>query len=169
MGLLEQPKHIILCDTREQKRLEFAHPEIGFTRMHKLDVGDYCIRFTDGHIPPVVFERKSIGDLFGTLTGGYDRFKSEIIRSQEFRITLILIIEGSFTKILKGYKHFNPRNPSKKVCVDGLRVVRTLFSLFVRYGVIPVFCRDREEMQNYIVEYYLAIWRKREASNLEKK
>jgi len=169
MGPVSQIKHVILCDTREQKRLEFAHPDIAFTKKHKLEVGDYCIRFMDGSVPAVIFERKGIGDLFGTLTGDYDRFKAEIIRAKDSGITLILVIEGSFSKVMKGYKYFNPRNPDTKVHMDGLRIIRILFSLYVRYGVIPVFCKDREEMQNYIVEYYLAIWRKKQGQKLVKR
>lgn len=153
-------KHIILRDTREQKPLEFSHPDILFTKKHKLDVGDYCICFSDGSIPAVIFERKSIGDLFGTLTGDYDRFKLEVMRAKESGITLFLIVEGSLSKVLKGFKHIDPRSPRERIHISGLRIVRTLFSLYVRYGVIPVFCKDREEMQNYIVEYYLALWRK---------
>jgi ERCC4-type nuclease len=145
-------KHIILADTREKSRLEFCHPDIAFTKKHKLDVGDYCIKFSDNSIPLVIFERKSIGDLFGTLTGSYDRFKAEVIRSREAGITLILIIEGTFSKVLKGYDHSNPRNPRTKVHMDGLRIIRTLFSLWVRYDVVPVFCKDREEMQEYILK-----------------
>jgi hypothetical protein len=49
-----------------------------------------------------------------------------------------------------------------------LRIVRTLFSLYVRYGVIPVFCRDRDEMSVYIIEYYLALWRKRVGRKLKR-
>lgn len=161
MARLEDIKHIMLTDTREQKGLDFNHPDIAFTVKQKLCVGDYCIKFNDDYIPPVVFERKSIGDLFGTLTGDYDRFKKEVIRAKESGITLILIIEGSLTRVLKGYKHINPRNPSERIHIDGYRIVRTLLSLYVRYGVFPVFCKDREEMQIYIVEYYLAVWRRR--------
>jgi ERCC4-type nuclease len=168
-GLVGQIKHIILCDTREKKRLEFRHPDIAFTKKQKLLVGDYCIRFSDGYIPPVIFERKGVGDLFGTLTGNYDRFKSEVLRSREAGIILILIIEGTLSKVLKGYKHINPKNPGTRIHIDGLRIIRTLFSLYVRYEVTPVFCKDREEMQNYIIEYYLAIWRKRQGKVLVKK
>ena len=169
MAQVQRKKHVILCDTREQKRLEFSYPDIAYTKRFKLEVGDYCICFCDGSIPPVIFERKSIGDLFGTLTSSYDRFKSEIIRAKTQGIALILIVEGSLTKVLKGYKHLNPRNPGTKVHMDGVRIVRTLFSLYVRYGVIPVFCKDRYEMQDYIIEYYLALWRKKQGAKLIKR
>ena len=71
-------QHRMLMDKREKIGLIFSHPDIRATILHHLNVGDYCICFHDGHIPSVVFERKSVGDLFGTLTGGYDRFKKEI-------------------------------------------------------------------------------------------
>jgi ERCC4-type nuclease len=152
-------KHTILCDTREQKRLEFEHPDIICTKKQKLNVGDYCICFADGFIPGVCFERKSIGDLFGSLSADYSRIREEILRAHCQGIKLIFIVEGSLTKVLKGYKHSR---------VAGTTIMRTLFSLWIRYEVVPVFVKDREEMALYIVEYYLAIWRKRVASKLEK-
>ena len=155
-----QIKHTILADSREKSRLEFAHPDIARTKKYKLDVGDYCICFADGFIPPVIFERKGIGDLFGSLSRNYPRIKEEVIRAKDSGTILIFIIEGSLSKVLKGYKH------SK---VSGLTIIRTLFSLWVRYNVIPVFVKDREEMSLYIVEYYLAVWRKRQGRILVKK
>jgi ERCC4-type nuclease len=155
----DSKKHIILCDTREQRRLEFHHPDIARTKRQKLDAGDYCICFSDGFRPPVIFERKSIGDLFGSLSRDYPRIKEEISRAYNSGTKLIFIIEGSLSRILRGYIR------SK---VSGHTIIRTLFSLWVRYGVVPVFCKDRDEMSFYITEYYLALWRKRQGLKLSK-
>ena len=69
---------IVLIDTREQQPLEFDHKFIEGIEMTKLEVGDYAVKFKDGYSPLYFFERKSIGDLFGTMGKGYKRFKREI-------------------------------------------------------------------------------------------
>ena len=142
---------IVIQDTREQLPLEFKHDLITEIQVMKLDVGDYCVKFKNGYIPNVRFERKSIGDLVGTLTSGHERFDKEIERSKNFDVRLIIIIEGTLTKVLKGFEH------SK---VEGDTIVKILFSLWERYNVMPVFCKDREECSRYIIEFYAAIGRK---------
>lgn len=142
---------IILVDTREQNILEFSNSYITEVKKVKLDVGDYGCQFADGYIPPVFYERKSIGDLFGTLGQGYGRFKNEIIRARENGYTLIIIIEGGLLKVLKGYKHST---------IEGITIVRKLFTLWVKYGILPVFCKDREEMSEYIMQFYISIGKK---------
>ena len=141
---------IILVDSREGLPLDFQHEFITGIKVQKLEVGDYCCLYQDGSIPNTIFERKSLGDLFGTMGQGYNRFKKEIIRAKELNIKLILIIEASLTKILKGYE------PSQ---LKGFSVVKKLFTLFIRYNLLPVFCKDREEMSIYITEFYLALGR----------
>jgi ERCC4-type nuclease len=137
----------ILIDTREGKPLKFYHPYIKEIINRKLDVGDYGCEFNDGYIMPVVFERKEHGDLVGTLGKGYERFKREIERAKQQDIKLILIIEGTMTKILNG-TDYSMR--------DGLSIIKQLFTLWLKYDLIPVFCKDREEMSKYITEYYIA-------------
>jgi ERCC4-type nuclease len=140
----------IICDTREQQPLEFAHEFITEVKREKLLVGDYQAEFEDGYRPPICFERKGIGDLYGTLTSGYKRFKKEILRAQENKITLIIIIECTFTKVLGGYSHST---------IEGITIIRTLFTLWVKYGIKPVFCKDREEASHYITEFFCALGR----------
>ena len=140
----------ILIDTREQTPLEFTHQFITNVERIKLDVGDYGCRFADDHIPSIFFERKSIGDLFGTMTSGYKRFKREILRAQESKTTLIIIIEGTLSKVLRGYEHST---------VEGITIVKKLLTLWVKYGIKPVFCKDRDEMSLYIAEFYCAVGR----------
>ena len=138
---------IITVDTREQKPLEFDNEYITETRKKALKVGDYGCIFKDGHVVPIYFERKSIPDLFGTMGKGYERFKKEIIRSHKEKVSLFLIIEGSLFKVLSGYDH------SK---LAGISVVRKLFTLWVRHGVMPVFCKNKHEMAEYITQFYIA-------------
>lgn len=144
-------KHTIIVDTREQKPLEFYKSNIK-TRLRKLNCGDYRMRFSDGKMSNTVFERKTVADLFGSMTKGHERFKQEITRARSNNVLLIMIIEGSLSKVAKGIRH------SK---IQGISIVRTVFSLWVRYGVIPVFAKDRHEASEYIVQYYMAEWRKK--------
>jgi len=140
----------IRIDTREQKPLEFSHPYITEIERLTCPVGDYMATYADGYTPPIAFERKSISDLFGTLTHGHDRFKREIARAKEFDIKLILIIEGSLSKVLKGVDESQ---------VNGLTIVRQLMTMWIKHGLTPVFCKDREEMSTFITEYFCSIGR----------
>lgn len=138
----------IIIDTREQLPLKFKHPFITDVVVHKLDVGDYGVVFEDGHTPPFFFDRKSIGDLFGTMGQGYERFKQCIIRSHESRVTLFIIVEGSLFSVLKGYEHST---------IKGTSVVYKLFTLWIKYGVQTVFVNDRREMSEYITQFFIAV------------
>jgi len=142
-------RHIILQDTREQMPLVFFHPEIR-VKAYKLGYGDYMMKFSDGHFSNTAFERKSIADIFGTLTSGYERFKQEIQRARDDNSKLIIIVEGNLTKVFSGIRHSR---------VQGISIVKTLFTLWVKYGVIPVFVKNRREASVFIVQYYLAEWR----------
>ena len=134
---------IIIVDTREQKPLEFTVPTI----RECLPCGDYRAKFSDGSLSEVVFERKSINDLFSTLSSGYPRFKREIELSHELRISIIIIVEGSLRRILRGCSH-SQRTP--------ISIVYQLFTIRLRHNVETVFCQDRDEMSEYITHYFLA-------------
>ncbi len=146
----------ILIDSREQKPLEFDFPYVEEIRVEKLEVGDYTVEYNDGYRPPVIFEKKSIPDLFGTLSKGHKRFKKEISRAKDLNIKLILIIEGTLSKVLKGYEHST---------LSGISIVRTVFSLLLRHGLFPWFAKDREEMSRYIYEYYCGLGRMKGRKN----
>lgn len=137
----------IVCDTREKSPLLFNHPEVKEVKKKSLVVGDYTAVLDDGYQVSVHFERKTIPDLFGSLSREYPRFKKEIIRAKENNITLVLIIEGSLLKVLAGFKRSE---------VSGVSILKTIFSIWVRYGVVPIFCKDRTEMANFIVHYFWA-------------
>lgn len=134
----------IIIDTRERKPLVLTEVQ---TVVKKLDFGDYACILEDGYIIPVVFERKSVTDLFGTLSNGYDRFKHEIMRCQDQRAKMVLIIEGSLSKVAKGIKH-SQRDPAS--------LLAQVFTLFVKYGIFPVFCKNPEEASQFIVLFYKA-------------
>lgn len=136
----------ILIDTREQKPLVFNHKFITSVEVKGLNVGDYGAMSSE-FLHPVVFERKSINDLYGTLSQGYERFKKEIERAKEQNTKIIIIVEGSLKRILMGTA-FSKRTPES--------IIYQLFTIRVRYDVETVFCSDRLEMSEFITQFYIA-------------
>ena len=140
---------IIIEDTREQDSLCFSHPDIEMVALAKLEYGDYSCHH-NGQSCPIFFERKGLGDLFQTLTTNYPRFKNEINRCVADRNKLVIIVEKPLSYILKGYKYS---------MVKGASIIKTLFTLMVRYHIPFVCCSSRDEMATYISEFYHA-WAK---------
>jgi len=141
---------LILIDSREKKPLNFSHPYITKVEIRGLKVGDYMVEFNDGYIPPISIERKSLNDLVGSLSKGYKRFKKEIIRAKENNIQLIILIESSMTKVLKGIEESYR---------SGDEIIQQLFTISVRHKV-PFYCfNNREEASRWIIEKFLAIGR----------
>ena len=138
---------VIYTDTREQNPLNFtSFPGVEEVVNATLPYGDYACKYKDQRIP-IVFERKSIGDLFGTLGKGMERFKREISRATKEGVTLVIVIEVDLLKILKGHKHSG---------MKGISIIRTLFTLMLKYKIPFITCKNRTEMELYITEFYLS-------------
>ncbi len=133
----------VLVDTREQMALPFGGGVL--TRRATLPFGDYAYEMEDGTMPPLFFERKSIPDLFGTLSRGYERFRRMLRKAAEAEVRVVIIVEGSLRKINKGYARSQRTGPS---------IVRQLFTLRAVYGVDLVFCQDRAEAAAYVVHCF---------------
>jgi hypothetical protein len=87
-------KFKIIIDTRERLPLKFKLK----TKVDTLPFGDYKLD-SDITTCDCYIERKSIPDLFGTLTSGYDRFKREIYRSKEAGANMVVVVEGSIDSV----------------------------------------------------------------------
>ena len=109
-----------------------------------MDVGDYAGILEDGTVLPFVFERKSVGDLFGTLGKNHARFKKELQRAVDSNIKIYFIIEGSFTKVCKGHRY------SKMKPYTLLRILGTMWDRYEQHFQ-PIFCKDRTEMSQIIM------------------
>lgn len=133
---------IILVDSREKRPLKFSCGQ----KKECLPVGDYGAAFHEKHLHSTIWERKSIGDLFGTLTFGYDRFRREIQKAADLNITLIIAVEGTREKVLEGYEH-SKRDPAS--------ILVQLGTIEKKYGVKTDFFHSRANMANYIVDFYL--------------
>ena len=90
-----------------------------------LPVGDYGCMVKGEHCP-VIFERKSMGDLFGTMTQGYNRFKKMLAKAKELKVKVILLIEKPYHEVLEGYEHSQFKGES---------MLKKLATLHVRYDL----------------------------------
>ena len=149
---------IITEDSKEKHPLEFDNPMI--ERVERKHIGipnsrfsvDYGVRFKDGHCPQVFFERKSLPDLFGTMGVGYKRFKRKMMACKDAGVTMILIVEGTFSKV---QQWDNPKNPRQ--VLTGQAMVKKLCTLWHRYGLLTVYCKSRVEMAEYITRFYISL------------
>lgn len=139
----------IIIDTREQKPLSFERfgdDYIENVIVEKLDVGDYRCRYKCGHESKIVFERKSMSDLYGTLGRGNRRFKREVERAHKDRIRLVIAVEGSVKDLLRGLKYST---------MKAISVLRTMLTFWIIYGVEHRLFNTREDMERYIYETYI--------------
>lgn len=141
---------ILVQDTREQLELDFKGID-GVEKVEKMTLpyGDYTAIVHERPVP-IVFERKGLGDLFGTMTSGYDRFKREMERAKESDMKLILIVEGSYTDVWNGFERSQ---------FSGESMIKKLHMLQVRYDLETVYCESRRVMARYIVGLFLAVER----------
>lgn len=138
-------------DSREQRPLKFKTDHIVTeVVVEKLCVGDYGVRYLDHSMCPVYFERKSLGDLFSTMTSGYKRFKREMVRAKENGVKLVLAIEGTFGDVMEGVTHSR---------VTGETIIRKLMTLWLKYDLMPMFFESRVSMARGIREFYEAFGR----------
>lgn len=129
-------------DTRETLPLRFPKdPMIVGVKRIKLDVGDYRGFSQKTGIGKLVFERKSIADLWGTMTKGHNRFMREHERALDSGIKLVVIVERPFCEILTGFH---------RSIFAGTAMVKKLWTMRHKYGIETVFCKGREDMADYI-------------------
>jgi len=136
---------IILVDTREQK------PYWSDNRA-TLIVGDYT---TLNLLGSFHIERKSLQDLYGTLTSGNNRFKYELFNAAYHRIQLEVYVEGSRADFIN--KNF-PKGQDRKFSTDGLdRLIKTFEK---KYHLIFHWCKNRQQAKKLVMERLAAEERK---------
>ena len=129
----------IIRDTREQKDCGWnfrASSNCDGMEIKKLDTGDYSI---SGFENLVMVERKTIADLWGTLTVGKERFMKEMERAKNIPARF-LIIEGNIGDIDKGFRY-------SKVSPEYIHGF--LISLQVKYGIHVIFAGRTDQAQAY--------------------
>ncbi len=151
---MKSEKARLKIDSREQLPLKFRESVFDSIVVAGLPFGDYWaeIEVSEGvwHEIPIVFERKSLGDLFGTMGQGYERFKREMGRAKEAGCHLVLVIEGSIEEVHKGYEHSQ---------IEGKSMLKKLAMLRVRHDLEVQFFNGRREMARWIEEVFDAVAR----------
>jgi ERCC4-type nuclease len=125
----DKPRPYVLIDTREQRPLRFA-PELGVDcGAATLPAGDYSVR---GFTALIALERKSIGDLVGTLSQGRERFEAELDLLAAYRWKAI-IIEADQADI-EGHAYRSNMLPKS--------VIGSLRAFYMRWGVPHFWCTN---------------------------
>lgn len=131
----------IIQDTREQLGLEFTRFRGVSSVRQGLKTGDYSIL---GWQDSIIFERKSVADCIGTLTGGHERFLREMERMQSYEEKYILIEHTASVMC-----HYCDRH-GWAAKFD--TAIQSLLAYAYHYRVRVRFCKSREDMANYIVK-----------------
>lgn len=128
----------VLIDTREQAPWSFQgltgdsrrkfRPLAVCTDRATLKTGDYSVKGfeTDG----ICIERKSLADLFATLTAERNRFVRELERMQEFKVSAV-IVEGDWGQIILGPRRADQSDEHSRVI--GKTVFRSILAFQCRY------------------------------------
>lgn len=143
----EPPPFVIAYDTREQAPLDF----LGFAAMRKtLKAGDYSIL---GYETRVACERKSYGDLWGSMSTGRARFERCVRRLAELDRAAI-VIECSLSQAAVQHPDIQRTNAAS--------VIGGLISWSCQFAIPVYFCDTREQSARVIVRF-LAAWLKHRA------
>lgn len=141
----------IYIDKQEKIPLDFSvGGSVSNVDVTHLPFGDYWCSYETGETMPIVFERKAFGDLFGTLSGGMERFKRELERAKQANFKLIIVIEGTLSEVLVGSPHST---------VKGEQIVKTLNTLWVKYDIPHLYFPNRSEMKRQMIETWSAVGR----------
>jgi ERCC4-type nuclease len=126
-----------IIDTREQKPLPLK-PAI----RKKLEVGDYTTKALENkfHI-----ERKSLQDLYSTLTASNSRFKYELFKAAYYNIHLVVVVEGSYDDFIN--KRF-PKGEERKFSSEGLAKLIKTFQ--TKYFLTFHFCNGRQAAKKLV-------------------
>jgi hypothetical protein len=135
--ILPNVKCELLVDTREQKPL-FKTPQTS------INIGDYT--FPKDFYNAVHVDRKSQGDFISTFTSGLERFRLECIKAQKLDITLVVLVEDSFSDCL----NFKPKEYHKFQKADGKYAFRGVRKIMREFGVQFLFVKNREEAREYV-------------------
>ena len=117
--------------------------------MDTLLFGDYTAE-VDGHRLPIVVERKSLPDLFATMTRGYTRFRQELFLARESQVKMLLGVEASLLVVYDGIPYSD---------FSGASCVQKVFTLWLKYGLQPVFCSTPYELARFLEELFHAMAR----------
>lgn len=126
----------IIIDSREKRAWTFGRwPERRHVRVGALKSGDYSLAGFSGK--GVAIERKSLNDLFGSMTSGRLRFYDELRRLGEFGMAA-LVVEADEQVVLRG---------SQRTAVSAARMLRTLYAWCANFKIQVHFCNNAAEAE----------------------
>lgn len=134
----------IVIDSREQAPLPVSFPSV----TAGLPTGDYSVLGLENDF---CVERKSLSDLYGSLTSGRERFTRELQRMKAYRFARLLII-GSVHEIEAGSSRHRGINPKA--------ILNSLAAIEAR-GVPVVFATDPRAAAQLVQGW--AFWSSRES------
>jgi DNA excision repair protein ERCC-4 len=141
-----KPALCFLCDSREQWPIKFASPvrrefSDGGTLVVGLKEGDYSCSLDGGAtILPVRVERKSLGDLFGCVGHGRERFERELERLMAYPYRA-LVIEATMDDVLRGYERSQ---------ISGRAALTSLAGWVIRFQIHPHFAENHRRAGGWI-------------------
>lgn len=135
-------KFRIIRDTREQRDKGWNFRASGNCygmEIKKLDVGDYTV---EGMEKILMVERKTLGDLWGTLgrQENYERFLREMERAKDHKLKY-LVIEATLEQV-DGGTRFSKVSPAN--------IHAKLFSLQVKHNVHVIFAGDQDTARKWV-------------------
>lgn len=145
-GLDQMEDLILIIDTREQTPLTFGNIPSERATLH---TADYSIR---GYESVFGVERKTIGDLVGSLTAGRERFMREMQRLQAYTFKRLLIV-GSRSDIEAG-RYRSAATPKA--------ILASVATIEARYDIPAVYAIDATEAARMIEGW--ALYYSREAN-----
>lgn len=121
----------IIVDSREQKPFHFEEHTI---LNSKLEYGDYSLHPNN----KLAVERKSLSDLYGTLSGGRERFEREIQKAKKLEGYIVVVVESTLNNMMYQKQKFGK--------ASGEFIAHNMRKLLRQYDNLQfVFCDGREE------------------------
>ena len=135
---------MIIVDTREQ--LPLWDPSIHAVIKQKLDEGDYT---TTDLLGKAHVERKSGNDLYGSIIQGHARFRAELQRAIDKKITLAVFVECTRADFIN--KRFKGGYRLKTKAGTLSKIINTIQE---KYGVDFHWCDGRDELTKQVLQWF---------------
>lgn len=135
-----------MIDTREQKGWTWEPSQVSVTR-RALPAGDYSLA---GLEEEIALERKSIGDLVGTVIHDMVRFRKELLKLAGYKVAAICV-EGTPGMVLR-HEYESEANP--------LSVMGRLESIWLDHGIPTLWWEDRKTAGELAFRVLRMHWRR---------
>ena len=134
------PRPVVLVDTREQLPYSFSDYGnwIDGTQKATLPTGDYSV---SGYESRIALERKTLGDIVGSLMQGRQRFLREMERLAAFEYKC-LCIEASRSQIKSPYTFAQAVKAHPNGIVGSLDAIGARYGIAIHYGCTRALCEE---------------------------